>query len=1076
MTVKPDDILLRAGGTALARYGTMRRRTAPWEEIPEAVTRNYQGLQYDRNGVLRGAAVNKARLNWRDLDGDGVRETPVVPLERGGTQFCEFNLPGKCKTAFGVSAPTVVNITDDFYLEVEQAGDEAGIDAPTAWNENEWLFAMWLRADFEYDDGVKHVAFEAYLNSSNYVRIYKDTDNLLKLSISGSGSAGTVSRTETFSARDEIFIGARHDAGGWQIETGVKGVDNLDWSGSSPGKTFASGSWAFHVGTDKDGANPWIGGLNIAILNETYHGASGQAYIDRFGGGDGEASETWLDTYNDDLVLYLSAASGVPMGGGTSPPVVRNDTGTYWDVDGVIQAIAANLLRNKHYMKANDSSTYRTTLLEKSFENVNTENDLTQWFRSGTPQVTGGQPDPAGGNNAYTVEDDSAGGTEYIEEAYVFTGSDTPRGVFFIVKENTHPGAYRQNLTILATSGTPGFRLKMEITSWSSGEPQINENIGTLLGKWELYGGYWILLCQTVQLTISETHSCRLYPASSGTGKIDVFLCGAFDELYFLPLSVLSASEVTTKDILTDSYTEDPQESNWFTSFIYTGYHSSQEMVIWQIGANASEYLRLHIDQTPVVSIMHHNGSDEVGAGKNLTSAGVEYGDLIEVRVHVADDGDVRLELSINGVSKGTTAYSTGDHGLASSFTDQNIYYAADSAGGDNSFALPLIEVKGHAGTEMTMAQLRALTGPDLHHYYAGIEDSLILEWDILVRAPSRPSLAGKGMPWGVATAEVVSADSEGLDEVFDAGLSGYGDGVIKLLTGQAGTYTRRYVFGFPGLLNSLIPGDPYSQIVGVYIDAAADITPANVKLNAYDDVTGATAGEAMTALGEWQWLTVQMTVNGGAAEAYFYLTFEDGENFGTANDVLYMALPTIVNGLIQPMPQINDDEDTVAYGSEILTLEHPSPPQLCTILLKFVERGSMNVLAARLLQIADAAGTAPRLFINAQSDQTYKAWLDSTAAADRSSKMAAGPALGNRVSLVLQVPVDAAILLFQSLNGATTTTGDQAGSDTFPDAWSDELVTVGGEGDNTDVGAMELMDLIIARGSHTLAEMEAVI
>jgi hypothetical protein len=84
--VQTRDILLRIGGRTLQRFGVLACNGAG-RAIPglvETFTRadaSTCATYLDRDGILRLAAANKVRIEWVDLDGDGIRETPGILLE-----------------------------------------------------------------------------------------------------------------------------------------------------------------------------------------------------------------------------------------------------------------------------------------------------------------------------------------------------------------------------------------------------------------------------------------------------------------------------------------------------------------------------------------------------------------------------------------------------------------------------------------------------------------------------------------------------------------------------------------------------------------------------------------------------------------------------------------------------------------------------------------------------------------------------------------------------------------------------------------------------------------------------------
>lgn len=87
--VMPKDILLRVGGRTMQRHGVIavagsRRGHGPFRPI-ETFTRadgtTPLATFVDQGGIMRKAAQHKMRIEWLDLDGDGVRETAIYVAE-----------------------------------------------------------------------------------------------------------------------------------------------------------------------------------------------------------------------------------------------------------------------------------------------------------------------------------------------------------------------------------------------------------------------------------------------------------------------------------------------------------------------------------------------------------------------------------------------------------------------------------------------------------------------------------------------------------------------------------------------------------------------------------------------------------------------------------------------------------------------------------------------------------------------------------------------------------------------------------------------------------------------------------
>jgi hypothetical protein len=91
--VLPRDVLLRVGGRTLARYGVsfVAGPGLGRAEAKETFARadgTTCATYIDRSGLVRRAAANVLRVEWVDLDGDGIRETPGLLLEGARTNLC----------------------------------------------------------------------------------------------------------------------------------------------------------------------------------------------------------------------------------------------------------------------------------------------------------------------------------------------------------------------------------------------------------------------------------------------------------------------------------------------------------------------------------------------------------------------------------------------------------------------------------------------------------------------------------------------------------------------------------------------------------------------------------------------------------------------------------------------------------------------------------------------------------------------------------------------------------------------------------------------------------------------------
>lgn len=92
----PKDVLLRVGGRTLARYGYLAVAGARkgLVEVPITFSRadaTTCATYIDRDGIPRVAAANVPRIEWIDLDGDGIFETPGILLEGSQVNLCDWS-------------------------------------------------------------------------------------------------------------------------------------------------------------------------------------------------------------------------------------------------------------------------------------------------------------------------------------------------------------------------------------------------------------------------------------------------------------------------------------------------------------------------------------------------------------------------------------------------------------------------------------------------------------------------------------------------------------------------------------------------------------------------------------------------------------------------------------------------------------------------------------------------------------------------------------------------------------------------------------------------------------------------
>lgn len=130
MSVRPQDLVFLAGGQCLQKYGTIVRGVTP------TVSRTgTNATMVGPDGRILSAAANTARVEWLDLDGDGVLDTPALLQERAQTNLVSSWDLTSWST---VGSPTVTgSITDPaggtaaYEVDDDDGGVLEGVSTPS---------------------------------------------------------------------------------------------------------------------------------------------------------------------------------------------------------------------------------------------------------------------------------------------------------------------------------------------------------------------------------------------------------------------------------------------------------------------------------------------------------------------------------------------------------------------------------------------------------------------------------------------------------------------------------------------------------------------------------------------------------------------------------------------------------------------------------------------------------------------------------------------------------------------------------------------------------------------------------
>ena len=439
--------------------------------------------------------------------------------------------------------------------------------------------------------------------------------------------------------------------------------------------------------------------------------------------------------------------------------VTRADTATYVDEDGVVTAVANNILRQWHYLTDNTSTHRRVTLLERAYTNLVTS-DIASWTNT-TTTVTTGVADPQGGTGAVTLTATAV--TSKMAFTPTYTGNATKS--FSVLFRKSAANASDQSQIDLTGAAARGV---ITIT-WTGTVPTVTATTGVKLRlSSALSGAYYKVDIQAPGVVAADTNVISIFPDNlNGTGSLDVFVCPTFDDAV-PPASILAASEATTADAFTVALLDaTPQAATHLVEFAgldLTNTGTDRVILDYGQGAGAAAGIRVLFNGSAnQIVIAYHNGTSEVTGAWNVTPALADY---FAVRWHQASTGAIdAVGLTVNAAAEDTTLDSAFGSTLAlpGSWNANVTEYSGTSATANKG----LISHKAQSGSEKSLAEMQALTSADIAYYNP--YDS---QWtDVYgVAYPATATLWGDDVGGQVISAEQFAAgEREDIIEILEA-------------------------------------------------------------------------------------------------------------------------------------------------------------------------------------------------------------------------------------------------------------------------------------------------------------------
>lgn len=764
----------------------------------------------------------------------------------------------------------------------------------------------------------------------------------------------------------------------------------------------------------------------------------------------------------------------------TPPSLTRATTANQRLASGVLTAVSSGEMRHRHRAAANDGTTYRTALLERAATNELTDpEDLTSgnWTAVNLNTRTANQAgDPEGGSTLDEIVEDGTTDLHYVyQDATLTADADYAFSVF--VDGNTRTFVDLR-LAEAAAFGTNNVEAWFNLGTGAVGTSQA-AGTGSLtrayIEDWtDVSAGLY--RCVVVGSVGNSATSIRAAVMLADADASVSYNGDGSSSLYAGHAMLEDAASVASsyhdgtrnKDEFSESISTTPADieaaggATFYSEWVELGTGFGPGKIYVQIGGPG-------VGDDPRFSLTSNSSSDgDVAAnfddGSTLATSTVPSSttslfDLVRARAVIYLDGSdwkIQLHVSVNGAAETSATAATIGSSLPASWSANTLTLNAAPGGTFNGLSGHILH--RFATGVHTAAQMRAMTGGDIYEFTAPADEE-------------RPDIADAGGAVGNAAAEIVTASGEGITLPYDSAL---GTTVVKLTTGASGSATRAYRFGGSTVLNGFTANQPAAMLVGVYIPASSEVGFADVTLHAVDD-QGSTSGTSATADGEWQWLWVDRTWDASATAAYFELQFADSVNLSGTDEVVYMALPTVVDaaGIGAPIDNATGSATSATTADDIYETRSSSALVESTGYLRFLEVGTAKAGGTILHFGSGTAGVDPRIVLDADSGYYGITLDDGTDVV--TSRLSAAPAAGQLCELRYEILSTGAVRLHQSVNAATETSAAASSAPTagLPSALAGDRIYYGSEA-GTDHGAIPLVLHARFAGSKTLAECRA--
>lgn len=405
-------------------------------------------------------------------------------------------------------------------------------------------------------------------------------------------------------------------------------------------------------------------------------------------------------------MLWEYAPQGDTTKMSPAPTATRADAATcttYVGSDGLLHVVAANVLRDRHYIAG-----VRTTLLEATIANLvlQPENFGTTWTAVGTPTRTPAAK-TCGALSLDLIGDDDPAAGEYYQQTIGFTGN-AAKAVSIYVAAGTIQAA-GGSFVQLRDATAAANRLLGTVTFSGAGVPSVAMTTGTLARSVALGNGVYRLEFKTTAVTAANTNNILVGGAVVAGEQGNIYAGGVQAENAISPSSYIQQTTVSLTraadlfSVTLPAGALTPMASWWYVKFVEQGTIAALGTKgTLSLGNTGNDSLMLY-EASGVYAVQHAVGGVTVAAGMGAAPV---FGDTVELLAVLFADGSVQLHQSLNAAAETVSAQSAA---LAFGTSWTTSVLKPDSRGSGTEGFMGLVNVRIGSGSAVNTVALARL-------------------------------------------------------------------------------------------------------------------------------------------------------------------------------------------------------------------------------------------------------------------------------------------------------------------------------------------------------------------------------